>query len=182
MDPAKLMVIINLEATRSVKQLRTTLGHTGYYRNFVKSYAEKTTPMENLLKKDVTFYWNEECQWSLDVLKEKMVTTPILIFPNWKKEFHVHIDASCHALGAILTQASEGEDHPITFTRRNLSKAEKNYSMTKREGLVMVYALKKFRHHLLGKHFKMYKDHYTLKYLVNKPVLGGNMQMAIVVS
>ena len=60
----------------------------------------------------------------------------ILVFPHWKMEFHVHVDASCIALGAMLAQASEGEmDHPIAFTSRKLSKAEKNYSMTKRKGL-----------------------------------------------
>ena len=58
--------------------------------------------MEKLLKKDVTFYCDEECQKSLNVLKEKMVTAPILVFPDWKKEFHVHVDASCIALGIIL--------------------------------------------------------------------------------
>jgi hypothetical protein len=45
--------------------------------------------------------------------------------------------------------------------------------MTEREGLEMVYALQKFRHYLLGSHFKMYTNHSTLRYLVNKPVLGG---------
>jgi hypothetical protein len=39
----------------------------------------------------------------------------------------------------------------------------------------MVYALHKFRHYLLGKHFNMFIDHSTLKYLVNKPVLGGRI-------
>ena len=46
---------------------------------------------------------------------------------------------------------------------------------TEREGLVMVYALQNFRHYLLGGHFKMFIDHSTLKYLVNKPILGGNI-------
>jgi hypothetical protein len=39
----------------------------------------------------------------------------------------------------------------------------------------MVYALQKFKHYLLGKHFKMFIDHSALKYLVNKPVLGGRI-------
>ena len=83
--------------------------------------------MEKLLKKDVTFCWNEECQKRLDVLKENMVITPILVFPDWKKEFHVHVDASCIAVGEEITQASEGDlDHPIAFASRNLSKTEKN--------------------------------------------------------
>jgi hypothetical protein len=58
--------------------------------------------MEKLLKKDIKFQWNEECQQILDILKEKMVTSPILVFPNWSKEFHVHVDASSISLGAIL--------------------------------------------------------------------------------
>lgn len=70
------------------------LGHTGYYRKFIKAYSQITVPMEKLLKKDVTLCWDEECQCSLDVFKENMVTLPILIFPDWKKEFRVHVDAS----------------------------------------------------------------------------------------
>ena len=68
-DPTKIMFMINLEAPRSVKQLRAIMGHTGYYQKFIKSYAQITALMEKLLKKDATFCWNEECQWSLDVLK-----------------------------------------------------------------------------------------------------------------
>lgn len=56
--------------------------------------------MERLLNKDVTFCWDEDFQKSLDVLKEKMVTTHILVFSNWMKNFHVHVDASCIVLGA----------------------------------------------------------------------------------
>jgi len=78
-------------------------------------------------------------------------------------------------LGAILTQEGEGEmDHLIAFTRRKLSKVEKNYSMEECKGLAMVYALQKFRHYLLREHFKMHMDHSPLKYLVIKPMLGGN--------
>jgi len=98
--------------------------------------------MEKLLKKDVMLCWNEDYKKILDVLKDKMVTAPILVFLDWKMEFHVHVDMSCIALGAVLTQAGRGElDHPIAFTSRRLSKAEKNYSTTKREGLAMVYTL-----------------------------------------
>ena len=56
---------------------------------------------------------------------------PILVFPNWKKEFHVHVDASLVALGIILAQQGEGDiDHPIAFSSRKLSTAERNYTTT----------------------------------------------------
>jgi hypothetical protein len=83
--------------------------------------------MEKLLNKDNTFQWNEDSQRGLDTLKEKMVTTPILVFPDWEKEFHLHVDASAIALGAIMAQPGAGElDHPIAFARRKLSESEQN--------------------------------------------------------
>jgi hypothetical protein len=63
--------------------------------------------MDKLLKKDVKFQWNEQFQEILDILKENMVTTPILSFPYWTKEFHVHVDALSIALGAVLAQRGE---------------------------------------------------------------------------
>ena len=87
--------------------------------------------MEKKLKKYVKFEWTPECQESLDILKEKMVTAPILVFFDWSKEFHVHVDASSIALGIVLAQSSEGNiDHPIAFASRKLSTAKKNYTMT----------------------------------------------------
>jgi hypothetical protein len=109
-------------------------------------------------------------------LKEKLSTTPILTFPNWSMDFHVHIDASNIALGVILVQPGEGNiDHPIYFSSQKLSQAKHNYTITEREGLAMVYALQKFRHYLLGGHFKFFTDHSSLKYLVNKPFLEGRI-------
>lgn len=98
--------------------------------------------MEKLLKHYVKFEWTQECQRSLDILKEKMVTVPILVFPNWKFLFHVHVDASSIALGIILEQPGEGGlDHPIAFVNRKLSLAEHHYTTTETEGLAMVYGL-----------------------------------------
>jgi len=105
-----------------------------------------------------------------------MVIVPILVFPNWSKEFHVHVDASSTTLGAVLAQPGEGDiDHPLYFSSRKLSIVEFNYTTTEREGLAMVYVLHKFCHYLLGGHFKIFTDHSALKYLVNKPVLGGRI-------
>jgi hypothetical protein len=78
--------------------------------------------MEKLLRKDTKYHWNDECQHSLDTLKEKMVSTPILVFPDWEKIFHVHVYASTIALGSILAQPGAGDlDHPIVFASRKLS-------------------------------------------------------------
>ena len=85
------------------KQLRSIVGHMGYYKKFIQGYALITTPMEKLLNKDVSFFCNDEFQKSFELLKEKMVWTPIIIFPDCQKVFHVHVNASGITLRAILT-------------------------------------------------------------------------------
>jgi hypothetical protein len=132
--------------------------------------------MENILKEYCQFSWTKECQQSFDTLKQKMVTAPILVFPDWTNEFHVHVDASSITLGALLAQPGGGYiDHTLAFASRKLSTTEINYTIAEREGLAMVYALKKFRYYLLGGHFKMFIDHCMLKYLFKKPMLGGRI-------
>ena len=103
-DPTKIEIIVNLPTPKTIKQLRETLGYMGYYRMFIRGYATITGSMEKLSKKDVKFEWNDECHMSLNILKKKMVATPILVFPYWTKEFHVHVDASLVELGVILSQ------------------------------------------------------------------------------
>jgi hypothetical protein len=86
------------------------------------------------------------------------------------------VDSSSITLGTISSHLGEIElDHPIAFTSRKMSTTKNNYTTTEQEGLAMVYAMYKFRHYMLGSHFKMYTNHSTLRYLVNKPVLGGRI-------
>jgi hypothetical protein len=121
-----------LSAPKPVYQLRATLGNTRYYRKFIKGYSQITTPMENLLRKDMKFHWNDECQHGLDTLKENMFTILILVFLEWEKTFCVHVDASTIALRAILSQLGTRDlDHPITFASRKLSDPKNNYNTTK---------------------------------------------------
>ena len=135
-----------------------------------------TASLEKLLKKDVAFEWNQECQGSFDTMNSKMSSVPILIFSKWNKEFDTHVDASSLVLGVVLAQQVKGDlDHLITFASTKLSFSERNYTTTEREGLAMVYVLQNFRHYLMGAHFKMFTYHSALRYLVNKPVLGGNI-------
>ena len=77
--------------------------------------------MEKLLKKDIKFQWIESSQESLDMLKNKMGTVPILLFLDWKKYFHVHVNVSSFVLDMVLTHPNEGSiDHPIALASRKL--------------------------------------------------------------
>jgi hypothetical protein len=84
-DHVKIVVIVNLPPPNLVCQLKSTIDHTGYYMNFIRGYAQITTSIEKLLNKDIKYQWNDECQQSLGILKEKIVTTPIIVLPCWTK-------------------------------------------------------------------------------------------------
>ena len=79
-DPTNIALILSLSPPTNVNVIRETLGHTGYYRKFIRGYVAITTSMEKLLKKDATFVWSQECQGSFDTLKTKMPSAPILVF------------------------------------------------------------------------------------------------------
>jgi len=86
------------------------------------------------------------------------------------------VDASNIALDCVLSQKdSKNIDHPIYFASRQLIAVEKNYTTTECETLGMIFAVKKFRHYLLGYPFTFYVDHDALKYLINKPDLSGRL-------
>ena len=141
-DPTKVAVIVHMEAPETVKKLRSLLGHTSYYRWFIRNYAKITAPLEKLLWKSEVFQWTDDCRLALDTLKDNLATSPILVHPNWDKQFHVHIDAFGIALGAVLAQPREMTvDHPVYFASRKLSNAERNYTTMEREALAMVYSL-----------------------------------------
>ena len=77
--------------------------------------------MEKLLNKDTQFTWSQECLGSFNTLKTNMDTTPILVFLDWMKEFHVHVDASSTTQGVVLVQPGEGDiGHPIGVSNRKL--------------------------------------------------------------
>ena len=141
-DFAKIKIILDLKHPVNPKQVRVLLGQIGYYRNFIRHYSDMTYPLEELLKEDQEYDWTEECDASFDTLKKKSVEAPILRFPNWSVKFHVHIDASGIAIGAILTQhGDDGMEYPIMYSSRKLNKEERKYSMIEIEPLGMVFTL-----------------------------------------
>ena len=175
-DPAKVYIILALPLPATVKDVRAFLGHVGYYRRFILDFALIASPLTTLLKNDEEQTWTNNCTRAFEDLKLKLATAPILVTPDWTKEFYVYVDASNVALGSVLSQKdTKKHDHPIYFASRQLVAAEKNYSTTEREALGMIYSVQKFRHYLLGYHFTFYVDHDALKYLVNKPQISGRI-------
>ena len=98
-DYEKIKIIVELPRPRNPKQVQEFMGHCGYYRWFIYMYAMIAKPLYDLL---VVFIWTNEREASFHKLKTALSTTPILKAPNWDLIFHVHVDASNFAIGAIL--------------------------------------------------------------------------------
>ena len=105
------------------KNVRSFLGHVGYYRRFIENFTKIATPMFKLLTKDVNFYWDSSCQIAFDTLKEKLFVAPVLRGPNWSLPFHISTDASDTSLGVVLGQKDNHITYAIYFISKNLTLA-----------------------------------------------------------
>ncbi|KAM2151443.1 hypothetical protein ACFX1R_045886 [Malus domestica] len=167
-DKSKIDLVRYLPSPTSVREVRSFLGHAGFYRRFIKDFSKISTPLCRLLQKEVPFEFNEECEKAFKHLKEMLTSVPIIRPPDWSIPFELMCDASDYALGAVLGQRKDKQPHVIYYASRTLNDAQLNYSTTEKELLAVVFALDKFRSYLLGTKVIIYTDHAALKYLLTK--------------
>ncbi|GJW79276.1 reverse transcriptase domain-containing protein [Tanacetum coccineum] len=127
-DKAKIDVITKLPPPTNVKSVRSFLGHTGFYRRFIKDFPKISRPMTKLLEKDVVFYFNKECIEAFELLKEKVTNAPIMISPDWLQLFELMCDASDFAVGAVLGQQEGKNFRPVHFASKPLNNAQQNFT------------------------------------------------------
>ncbi|KAK8508033.1 hypothetical protein V6N11_073541 [Hibiscus sabdariffa] len=167
-DQSKTDVIRSLPYPTTVRDIRSFLGHAGFYRRFIKDFSKIAQPLCKLLQKDHAFNFDSDCKDSWDTLKEKLISAPIVQPPNWDHPFELMCDASDTSMGAVLGQKIGKEPHVNAYASRTLDSAQKNYSTTEKELLAIVFALEKFRSYLLGTNITVFSDHAALRYLMSK--------------
>ena len=95
--PEKLESVKKMPAPTTPKEIKQFLGLVGYYRKFIPRFADIARPMANLTKQDVPFEWTLQCQASFEMLKDALITSPILKYPDPNKSYTLFTDASKHA-------------------------------------------------------------------------------------
>jgi hypothetical protein len=165
-DGEKVESIARLQPPRTRSEVRSFLGLTGYYREFVHRYAHIARPLNNLLKEDTPWEWTAECQAAFGKLKGHLTSAPILTIPDPHRPFVLHTDFSHHSIGAVLEQLKEDNKyHVVGYASRTCSKAESNLGPTDGELLAIVYAVEKFHNYLAGTSFVVVTDHSALVHL-----------------
>ena len=132
-------------------------------------------PLLFLTNKGITYTWTPECQKAFTELQHRLQSSPILTCPDFSIEFTLYTDASDSGLGAVLQQNNQ----VVAYASRTLNRAEKQYSVIEKECLALVYAVKQFRHYLLGKHFTIFTDHNPLVWLSSQKTLGKLIRWAL---
>ena len=179
-DPAKLEAVRRWPTPKTKKDVRSFLGFTGYYRRFIRGYAQIAKPLFGLIggKRGVgdgPLVWDVDCQAAFEALIERVTTAPVLAFANYQQPFLVQTDASRDGLGAVLVQKQDGKERVIAYASRTLTTAEAKYPAHKLEFRALHWAVTvKFRDYLYGQRVTAITDNNPLTYVLKKAKLDAH--------
>ena len=133
---------------------------------FVPNFAELAVSMNKLLRKGISFDWTDKCEEWFIALRQLLTSPPILIHPEIGGHFHILTDASDTACGVAVCHRMNDLYRPIAFWRCTLRDAELNYTVTEKEALAVVKALKNYEDMLQGAKVTIVTDHKPLNPLL----------------
>ena len=168
-DEDKVAAITACKTPKTKRQLKSFLGLTGYFRDYIDKYATIAFPLTELLKgtKPERFTWTDRHQIAFDMLRTALTAKPVLYPPDVTRPFKLMTDSSQIAISAVLLQCDKygKSDHAIAYASRKLSDSERRYATVEQEMLAVVFGLQKFRNIIYGCVVNVYTDHRPLVWL-----------------
>ena len=176
-DPDKVSAIRDMAPPHDVKGVRSFLGMTGYYRQYIPDYARVAQPLVQLTKKHSHFTWTADQQHAWESLRDLLVSTQVMAYPQVGRPYTLYTDACDYAVGAILVQEDEhGVERPIQYISKQLSGAQLKWATIEKEAFAVVHALTKLRPYLYDASFTIYTDHKPLKALFVSEIKNTKIQ------
>lgn len=165
----KLQKLRSFPAPTTKKELATFLGIANQYRELVANFADKSSPLFELnkqTKNKAPLVWRPEHQVVFEALKKELTRPPVVALPDASKPFIVKVDASGTGMGAVLLQEdAQGRRQVVEYASQTFKGAQLRYPTIEKEATAIDFALKKWRHFLLGGKFKLETDHRPLQWL-----------------
>ena len=156
----------NAPRPANVDELISFLSAVNYYRRFLPNLSTIIGPLDDLRKHDVEWKWTDVEDAAFVKLKELLCSERVLTFYDPSLPLKVDSDASSTGIGAVLSHVyPNGDERPIEYISRTLSKAERNYAQIDREALAIVWAIKRFHIYLYMRKFRLVTDHQALVHL-----------------
>ena len=163
--PEKVEIIKNAHVPKNVTELKSFLGFINYYHRHLQNFLSFLELLQCLLRKETPWKWTEKENNSFNKAKGLLSSANLPVHYDTKKPLILACNASPYGLGAVLSHIMEdGSERSIAFESRTLSKVEQNYSQIKKEGLAIIFGVKKSHQYVYGHLFQIITDH--------KPLLG----------
>lgn len=161
----KVSAIKNAPIPKNVQELRAFLGMLNYYGKFIHNVSSILAPLHVLLRKEHPWCWGEKQMAAFRQAKRALSSDRVLLHFDPKRQIVISCDASPVGVAAVLSQVDDnGDEKPVAYASRTLTPAERNYAQLDREGLSIVFAMKKWHKFVLGQQIRIVTDH--------KPLLG----------
>jgi exodeoxyribonuclease III len=173
-DPEAVEAIQEWRDPTTTKEVRSFLGSTLYYREYIHGYSDMAMPLYDLIKKGVVVssVWRDDFHGvACQRIKDALTSKPVLMQVDNTKPFRLKVDA-CRVgrgIGCILEQQnSEGKWQPVSYYSCSLSKEERNYSATELECKALHDCILHYAVYLKYiPHFEVFSDHNALRYMVS---------------
>jgi hypothetical protein len=117
LDPAQIRAVENLLTTHNGKRIKTFPKMVSHYKIFFQNFSRISLPLHRLLKTETKFEWTEAQEHTFQNFKSKLITLPILQYPDFTSDFGLMTDN-------IVSQGDVGKDPPVTYTSRSMNNAE----------------------------------------------------------
>ena len=132
--PDKIDAIRNAPRPENLHQLRSFLGLVNYYGKFLPLLSTTTHPLNQLMQANQKWKWSEDCEIAFTKLKEQLCSKPVLIHYDPSLPLKLACDASQYGVGAVIAHMlPSGEEKPIAYRSRTLSKTEQNYAQVEKK-------------------------------------------------
>ena len=161
-----------MPAPKNPKEVKQFLGLVGYYRKFVPRFADISRVLTHLTKKDVEFKWTPECENCFQILKEFLQQAPILKYPDPQASYTLYTDTSKYAYAGVLTQHSNGTDHPIIYMSGLFCGSQLNWATLTKEAYAIYMSVKKLSFYIDTAKITVKSDHLPLKKFLEKNTLN----------
>ena len=170
-DPDKLKAIDEWPVPKNLTEMRASVKLASYYRRHVEGFSDLAKPLSELTRKNQPFIWGPDQQQAFEILKNRLMNYPVLAPLLPEGRYIIDTDASDFAMGAVLQQEQNGTVRVISYASKTFDAAERQYCTTRKELAAVIYALKTFRHYVLGvEKFLLRTDHGALTSLFRVPV------------
>jgi len=162
-SPSKVEAIQSIAIPRNVSEVKSFLGLVNFYGKFIHTLSDISEPLNRLTRKDTDWNWTRDCDSAFKRIKSCLMSSQCLVHHDLNLPIGISCDASPIGLGVVLFHRyPNGIEKPIAFASKTLSQTERNYGQPEKEGLAIIFGVKKFYNYLCGRKFILVTDHQPL--------------------